>query len=62
MHCDFLCLLRQRNGELNSGPKSANIVTDAYRALQGTKIQVNSAMNDREKYGNLLLNKGNYFM
>ena len=24
------CLLRQRNGGLNSGPKSANIVTDAY--------------------------------
>ena len=35
MHSDFFvwCLLRQRNGGLNSGPKSANIVTDALHLM-----------------------------
>ena len=29
-HFFVWCLMRQRNGGLNSGQKSANIVTDAY--------------------------------
>ena len=46
MHCDFLswCSLRQPNGGLNSGPKSANIVTDALSFKQVYIVQIVSTV------------------